>query len=254
MRLVVFLSAAVAASWFAPLGLAADLTRVDRTIRKEPAYQTKPRYALLVLGPKAETRIWLVIDGKTLHVDRNGNGDLTDDGEPVSAEKTDSTDTLEWRAGGFVEADGKTRHSNLLVYQSFHRQFGHLVNSVGVMDVRGTVGQTTDGEEGGSFADTPKDAPVIHVNGPLTLRAHSVRVEYPGGSRRKVVPFQLDAGERLLELHVQVGTPGLGRGTFAAIAVEGFPENVHPAVRMVVPSKAGPNRTVEAEFSLMGRC
>ncbi len=69
-----------------------ELTKIDRTIHKEPAYRTKPRYALLVLGAKAETRMWLVIDGKTLYVDRNGNGDLTEKGEHISATKTNSPD------------------------------------------------------------------------------------------------------------------------------------------------------------------
>ena len=40
--------------------LAVDLAKIDRTIRKEPAYQSKsPQYCLLVFGPKAETRVWL---------------------------------------------------------------------------------------------------------------------------------------------------------------------------------------------------
>jgi hypothetical protein len=66
--------------------LAMDLTKIDRSIGKEPAYQSKtPKYCLLVFGPEARTRIWLVLDGNRLFVDRNGNGDLTDDGKPVAA-------------------------------------------------------------------------------------------------------------------------------------------------------------------------
>ena len=30
---------------------AVDLTKIDRTIAKEPAYKNKPRYCLLVFGP-----------------------------------------------------------------------------------------------------------------------------------------------------------------------------------------------------------
>src|SRR3712207_1181094 len=68
---------------------AADLAGVDRTIKKEPAYRSKsPKYGLLVFGPRAETRVWLVLDlaaepsdpdgsKNTLYVDRNGDGDLT---------------------------------------------------------------------------------------------------------------------------------------------------------------------------------
>src|SRR5437867_4405005 len=74
--------------------LAADLASIDRIIKKEPAYRTgKPKYCLLVFGPEAKTRVWLVQDGDTLYVDRNGNGDLTEEGEKVAAEKKeDGTD------------------------------------------------------------------------------------------------------------------------------------------------------------------
>src|SRR2546426_8963290 len=73
------------AGWTAP-AQAADLEKTERAIRKEPVYQTKdPRYCLLVFGPEAKTRIWLVLDGDTLYVDRNGNGDLTEQGERVAA-------------------------------------------------------------------------------------------------------------------------------------------------------------------------
>ena len=55
-----------------------DLTRIERTIAREPVYQSKaPKYCLLVLGLEARTRIWLVLDGDVLYVDRNGTGDLT---------------------------------------------------------------------------------------------------------------------------------------------------------------------------------
>jgi len=41
-----------------------DLNKIERTIAKEPVYQTKsPRYCLLVFGPEAKTRVWLVLDG-----------------------------------------------------------------------------------------------------------------------------------------------------------------------------------------------
>jgi hypothetical protein len=68
-----------------------DLTKVDRGIAKEPKYQNQPRYALLVFGPKANSRAWLVMDGEdVLYVDRNGNGDLTEEGERVVVD-TDAT-------------------------------------------------------------------------------------------------------------------------------------------------------------------
>jgi hypothetical protein len=61
-----------------------DLIKIDRTILKEPSYRTKsPKYCLLVFGLKAKTRVWLVLDGDLLYVDRDGDGDLTGAGERV---------------------------------------------------------------------------------------------------------------------------------------------------------------------------
>jgi hypothetical protein len=75
-----FLAFAIASC--AHLSSGADLTNVDRTIAKEPTYHTSsPRYCMLVFGPEAKTRAWLVLDGDILYLDRNGNGDLTEDGE-----------------------------------------------------------------------------------------------------------------------------------------------------------------------------
>ena len=61
--------------------------------------------------------------------------------------------------------------------------------------------------------------------------------------------------EQVAELHIQVGTPGLGEGTFAALAVEqGFPADLHPTIYLAVPGKADPGKVVEATFLLKGRC
>ena len=62
MRLAgLFVVPAALLLWSGAAG-AADLSKVDRTIKKEPVYQSKPKYCLLVFGPKADTRVWLVLD------------------------------------------------------------------------------------------------------------------------------------------------------------------------------------------------
>ena len=45
-------------AWLAacPTAFAADLSKVDRILTKEPAYRSKPRYCVLVFGPEAKTR------------------------------------------------------------------------------------------------------------------------------------------------------------------------------------------------------
>jgi hypothetical protein len=62
---------------------AADLGKIDWTIRKEPVYQARPGYGLLVFGTKAWTRVWVVQDGQALSVDRNGDGNLAGKDERV---------------------------------------------------------------------------------------------------------------------------------------------------------------------------
>jgi hypothetical protein len=78
------LGVAIAFMW-AGTSYAADLTKIDRIVKKEPAYLAKPKYCLLVFGPEAKERVWLVLDGDKLYVDRNGNGDLTEPGKRIEA-------------------------------------------------------------------------------------------------------------------------------------------------------------------------
>ena len=59
----------LALGWAGTPARPADLKKVDRAIVKEPKYTSQPYYALLVFGPEAKTRIWLVVDGEVLYVD-----------------------------------------------------------------------------------------------------------------------------------------------------------------------------------------
>src|SRR5947199_8649492 len=82
MRSHLLLPALAGLALAAGLAPAADLSKVERTIAKEPAYRTKaPLYGLLVFGPAAKTRVWVVLDGTDLYVDTNGDGDLTAPGK-----------------------------------------------------------------------------------------------------------------------------------------------------------------------------
>src|SRR5439155_8913144 len=115
MRHVTILSFWVVSLLAGPL-FAVDLAKIDRTILKEPAYKSKSvKYCLLVFGPEAKTRVWLVLDGDTLYVDRNGNGDLTEEGERVAA-KSDRfrrEGDMTFEVGDL--RDGKLLHKNFNV-------------------------------------------------------------------------------------------------------------------------------------------
>src|SRR5271163_2962593 len=59
------------------------VSHVDHTIIKEPKYQSTPNYSLITLGTGGNVKVWMVEDGRRLFVDKNANGDLTDDGPPI---------------------------------------------------------------------------------------------------------------------------------------------------------------------------
>src|SRR5689334_24995976 len=95
-----------------------DLTGLDRTLKKEPAYTAKqPLYGLAVFGPKAEKRVWLVLDKSkpdapaydVLHIDRNADGDLTGPGERIKAEGG------EFKVGEFTDPATHAKHSEFTV-------------------------------------------------------------------------------------------------------------------------------------------
>src|SRR3954453_17721877 len=96
-------------------GEAADLKKLDRQLKKEPAYQSKsPRYVLLAFGPEAKDRAWLVLDGETLYVDRNGDGDLTAPRNKVAAKKDGPRDEGPTFEVGELTLNGK-KHTHLKV-------------------------------------------------------------------------------------------------------------------------------------------
>jgi hypothetical protein len=224
---------------------AADLTKIERTIAKEPAYKSKPKYCLLVFGPEAKTRVWLVRDGDVLYVDRNGNGDLTDAREkvdgPVGAAPY-------FRAGDIIEADGTTKHRDLGV--QFHDKDGWTLVFV---TVQGKGQQMASlGQRCLQFADRPQDAPFVHFNGPLTLNL----VEHPTCDPQRRDSF-----------FVEIGTPGLGKGTFAAIETfntrGGFPaswpretvifQDIHPWAEIECERKAPGGKPIKAKIALNRR-
>jgi len=169
---------------------AADLAKIERAPPKVPG--TIPRYCLLVFGPEAKTRVWLVVHGDTLYVDRNGNGDL---GEPGKAVRLAGGWT---NAGDVRDNDGKTTHTRLRV--SRHGERMRLTVLVAGKQQH-LVG--FDEDDPLHFAPTPQDAPVVHLGGPLTVRLYGQPPAFVAG--------------RATELDICVGTPGLGKGTFAAL-------------------------------------
>jgi len=171
---------------------AVDLTKIDRTIAKEPAYKTKPKYGLLVFGPEAKSRVWLVLDGDVLYLDKNGNGDLTEKDERTKQGPTHD------QTNGFpigelsLPDDGFPKNSSGLAIYRDTRQ-----GATSALRLTITINQKTWLGMFPKLADRPQDAPILHFNfdGPLTFVCLDSPTFVPGKTTRLVI---------------HIGTPGLG--------------------------------------------
>jgi hypothetical protein len=228
----------------------ADLAKVERAIRKEPAYMTKdPRYCLLVFGPKADYRVWLVLDGNRLYVDRNGNGDLTEAGKSTGPQQR-NTAPCSFEPVTLLEPDGKTEEKLEFA------QYGWFDYAAGkdTPELSPAVFVTWKGRSFGSWGDetgpciwgrTPQDAPVLHIDGPLQMGFES-HAKY--ALERK--------GDGQFELNVGVGTKGLGKGAFVHLsyARDAIPKDVYPTAVLEFPNKTPGSRPVMVRAVLKKRC
>jgi hypothetical protein len=249
-----------------------DLAKIDRTIKKEPAFKTKPRYCLLVFGGKGETRARLVLDGDTLYIDRNGNGDLAEDGErmketlvdkepnPVVAETHQFVDLRDPPKSNLSDEDrdvpvlkGTSR------YRRFSLSYGVLNKPPktkspreearwkdleqrfeGVVNVYVWVGRVLQCGTA-RFSARASDAPVLHFDGPMVFELGDAEMKLPLGG---------GGGE----LSVRLVTPGLGRGAVTKlINFIGVPTDVHPIAQIEFPSKH-PGAPIRRTIVLHHRC
>jgi hypothetical protein len=251
---------------------AADLSEIDRTVKKEPAYKMKPRYCLLVFGPTAETRAWLVLDGDTLYIDRNGNGDLTEHGNamkealidkepsPIIAETHQFVDVRNPAKPSFSDEE---RDVPLLRTTSRYRRFSlsyavlkrppkmktpkeearwqELEQRVeGVVQVYVWVGRILQCGTA-RFSTQVSDAPVSHFDGPMVFELGDAQVKLPISG----------AGS---ELTVRLSTPGLGRSAVTRLMnFTGVPADVHPIAEIDFPRKE-PIAPMRKTIVLSHRC
>jgi hypothetical protein len=198
MRLLSFISALLLAS--APVGNAwgADLTKIDRTIAKEPAYKNKPKYCLLVFGPEAKARVWVVLDGDVVYIDRNGNGDLTEKGERLKEERPAPQQEFPTVSLSLPGEKSRQIHLQLSV---------HHIRVEGEAEEGPHPGATIriDRKEWRApceqFTNRPQEAPIIHFDRTLTfLLPHTQPTFVPG---------------KTTNLVIHTGTLGLGKHTYS---------------------------------------
>jgi hypothetical protein len=262
----------LAAVLFASRAAAADLAKIDRTIKEEPAYSGKPKYGLLVFGPHAADRVWLVQDGNVLYVDRNGNGNLTEPGKKVAAKEDKSYDANEYglffeagelKVGGKVHKHLTVGFPRLKVYSSL--KDNPFIREALKVDAQASAARISVEVEsarlkgngiGGrlvqlagfydptgilQFADKPAEAPIIHFDGACHIAFYG---ELP----------TLRLG-RDNDLVLVVGTPGLGGGTFAMLGYDkAIPDGLYPKVDVRFPAAQEGGDRLKEVYELKGRC
>jgi hypothetical protein len=262
---------------------AADLSAVDRSIKKEPAYRSRPKYCLLVFGPAAKHRVWVVLDGEALYVDKNGNGDLTDKGERFAApgfkasshpahEGERSIEVGELSVGGLTHAKltvaqtryrrkvddsrglgGSTREEWQGYLDSIHRRVpGGVVYTVSLdLDMR------CYGLFGGREARRVNHFAWIDQQGHLAFadRAGDAPVIHFGGPLTlRITPDDALCRGKDVKVTLCLGSRGLGRGAFATMCYDLVPKDVHPVVEFSFPGKMPGDRPMVEKYTLKERC
>ena len=247
MRLHLASAAFVTLLFAAGPSAAQGFDKLDRRIAKEPTYQSKALYGLALIGPSAETRVWMVLDGERLYVDKNCNGDLTDDGPPAEI-KEKNTDPASFEKIDVSPDGGRT------VYQFEFTLWGRPSFRPGSSPDREPFNQSVhvtfpDGRWFGAwgdhlkplmFAASRQDAPALHFGGPLRM----------GFEIRR--PLERVAGG--FKLSACVGTPGSCPGAWVHLMYKTIPKDVHPKAVMEFPPEKAGGPPVRVEFILGERC
>ncbi|MDY3556806.1 RNA polymerase sigma factor [Gemmata sp. JC717] len=216
------------------------LKAIERKIQKEPKYASEPRYLLLAFGPEAKFLVWAVSDGTTLYVDRNGNGDLTDDGEKFARPTRDHTSGTR-RALTFtgieVTEPGGTTHK-IEVLTVLYLETGSVAADV-LAQAKGRPLQRALGDLW--WADAARTAQVLHFGGAEVVCR-------PWVSGRSLLNAAAPA-----EFTVQVGTPGIGLGSFTAFSNDQVPKGTGPVAEIEFDPLVGGAKPITVTVNLTDR-
>jgi hypothetical protein len=215
--------------------LATDLEKIDRRLVKEPVYQDQPRYLLLVLGAQAQTRLWLVLDGHTLYVDRNGNGDLTEPGERFVPKDKDVDYPLTFEVGEIGPGDGSGPAGKLMVKMD-------KTESELTVDIPGQLQLLWNGKQ---FAESVATAPIVHFYGPRHMVLDSISRQKPG---------LLQRGGKRNQIYTRIITPSLGAEASVLAHYNDNPDKIHPIAEVEFPSRSPGGPPIRQKLELTTRC
>lgn len=231
---------------------AVDYAGVDRRIVKKPVFRFAPMYALLLFGREARLRVWVVVDGDTVYLDRNGNGDLTDPGEGLPKDA---------RSVEIADPDNRTRYVIGRLGLVDGTDFGERWLDLGTVEVKGPVSyrqfmRTT------RLRASPREAAVTHFHGPLAVGPATEDFKPPAD-------LALVTGDKPTDLKAFVGTIlPLYDCCVAVFSHDGecrhtqsggqhtpaFPRGIHPVVDIEFPPTTEGRARVQRRYALDHFC
>ena len=211
----VLLSAAICHAADSP-----ELKEVDRKPPKEPAYTSRrPLYGLLLFGPEAKARVWMVLDRSgpdagpydILYVDLDADGDLTEAGERLAGQV--QGEGARFSLPGLKDPATGIEHTKFTARATGAPDPTVMV-SVTWRGKRKMGGGYPEDPENGylKFMDSPANAPVMWANGDEPYRFQ----RWYGG--RLPIGGQED-------FKVFVGQRGAGPNSFWAFQEHFLPES-----------------------------
>lgn len=215
------------------------LNRVDRTIAKEPSYESTAKYCLIVLGADASVKVWMVEDGKRLFVDKNANADLTDDGPPIEPSEIRQLSRSHWDFNYRLNAITPTGSPQTTQFDLRRWNYGQGDDTYGLsLSLNGHIPMYA-GWFGSFWSTRPESAPVIHFGGALTPRMLRFR------------EFSIGSGPRRLSMAFT--NSGVGEGATSRLSIDALPPEVVPKLKIEWPTTEG-LPPLQTEHLLDQRC
>jgi hypothetical protein len=234
--------------WLASPATATDLDKIERRLVKEPKYQSKPEYVLAVFGLEGRHKLWLVLDGRTLYVDRNGNGDLTEANERIQAEAQNIEFQRTFEVGEVRASEGTLLAGNLSVMV-------HEEGKGTYWEIRVDKPGLTQQQWSSTIHDvgTTAKAQIVHFDGPRSILLDSINRHHMDMPRSTRIHGALRRG-KINQVYGIVQTPCTPEGIVVLAHFTFNPQKVHPVAEIEFPNREPGGAPIRQRVELTIRC
>ena len=239
---------------------AGQLEKLRTELKVEPEYDSeRPGYLLLVFGRTKHLPVWIVVDTEFVFIDRNSNGDLTDEGERIAVSEKHEIDrssalfseSRRYLLGNIPESIDHPEYRDIAIQQfrgvtdrylaatpdevrekELLQKYPHLCGNISVKvdDFKQNAGP--------KFSASPGIASIVNFDGPLFLSSsdHGMGQE-----------FEVASASTLHSYQFKLGTPGSDSSAFAFTKAPKPPE-----MNAVLRNSDGDDTPGEVELTFCG--